>query len=149
MRTDHWQARLIQLLSVAGIVTAFYLLLYHQGKVFSACKVNAVFDCGKVSGPGSPYSSVGPIPVALIGLVGYAVIFLLIWLQDWLPIVEENLPELLIGTVGLAFLFTLYLTSLEFFAIGSFCQYCVWSAVIVLTMFILAISYLRTARSRA
>ncbi|MEJ2750972.1 MAG: vitamin K epoxide reductase family protein [Anaerolineae bacterium] len=141
MRTDHWQARLIQLLSVAGIVTAFYLLLYHQGKVFSACKVNAVFVCGQVSGPGAPYS--------LIGLVGYAVIFLLIWLQDWLPVVEENLPELLIGTVGLAFLFTLYLTSLEFFAIGSFCQYCVWSAVIVLTMFILAISYLRTARSRA
>ena len=62
---------------------------------------------------------------------------------------EENLPELLIGTVGLAFLFTLYLTALEFFAIGLFCQYCVISAVIVLMMFILAISYLRTTRTQA
>lgn len=149
MRTNHWQARVIQLLSVLGIVTAFYLFLYHQGKVFSACEINAIFDCGQVSGPGAPYSSIGPIPVALIGLVGYASIYLLVWLQDWLPIVEENLPELLMGTVGLAFLFTLYLTALEFFAIGLFCQYCVWSAVIVLTMFILAISYLRSARARA
>jgi uncharacterized membrane protein len=149
MRIDHWQARLIQLLAVPGVVTAYYLWLFHQGKVFSACEINAVFDCGQVSGPGSPYSSIGPIPVALIGLVGYAFIFLLVWLQDWLPIVEENLPELLIGTVGLAFMFTLYLTGLEFFAIGLFCQYCVISAVIVLTMFILAVSYLRTARTQA
>ena len=149
MRTDHWQARLIQLLTIPGIVTAYYLWLYHQGKVFSACEINAVFDCGQVSGPTSPYSAIGPIPVALIGFVGYALIFLLVWLQDWLPALEENLPELLIGTVGLAFLFTLYLTGLEFFAIGLFCQYCVISGVIVLTMFILAVSYLRTARTGA
>jgi uncharacterized membrane protein len=149
MRTDHWQARLIQLLAVPGMVTAYYLWLYHQGKVFTACEINAIFDCGQVSGPASPYSSIGPIPVALIGFVGYAFIFLLVWLQDWLPTIEENLPELLIGTVGLAFLFTLYLTGLEFFTIGLFCQYCVISAVIVLTMFMLAISYLRTARVRA
>lgn len=147
MRIDRWQTRLIQLLAVPGMITAYYLWLYHQGKVFSACEVNAIFDCGQVSGPTAPYSSVGPIPVALIGFVGYAFIFLLTWLPDWLPIVEENLPELLIGTVGLAFLFTLYLTGLEFFAIGLFCQYCVISAVIVLTMFILSVSYLRSART--
>ncbi len=149
MRTEHWQARLIQLLTVPGIVTAYYLWLYHQGKVFAACEINAVFDCGQVSGAGAAYSSIGPIPVALIGLVGYGFIFLLVWLQDWLPVVEDNLPELLIGTVGLAFLFTLYLTALEFFAIGLFCQYCVISAVIVLLMFILAVSYLRTTRIQA
>ena len=149
MRTEHWQARIIQLLTLPGIITAYYLWLFHEAKVFSACEINSIFDCGQVSGPGAPYASIGPIPVAMIGLVGYVFIFLLVWLREWLPLIEDNLPELLLGTVGLAFLFTLYLTALEFFAIGLFCQYCVFSAVIILLMFILAISYLRSTRSRA
>ena len=146
IRAEQWQTRLIQLLAVPGIVIAYYLWLYHKGAVFSACTVNAIFDCGQVSGPGARYASLGPIPVAMIGLVGYALIFLLTWLKDWLPVVEKNLPELLLGMIGLAFVFTLWLTGLELFTIGAFCQYCVVSAVIVTVMFILSLSYFRADR---
>ena len=143
MQTNDWQIRLIQLLSVPGMILAYYLLLFHEGTLVAACSGNGWDDCGAVSGPGAPYASIGPIPVALIGLIGYAVIFLLVWLKDWLPTVEENMPELIVGTVGLALLFTLGLTALELFVIHSFCRFCVYSAVIVVIMFGLAISYLQ------
>ncbi|MCP4423042.1 MAG: vitamin K epoxide reductase family protein [Chloroflexi bacterium] len=145
LRTENWQLRLIQLLTIPGILTAYYLWLYHEGSLFSACTINEVFDCGQVSGPGARYASIGPVPVAMIGLAGYIFIFLLVWLKDWLAIVESNLPELMTGVTGLAFLFTLWLTALEFFKIGAFCQYCLYSAAIITAMFGLAIGYLRSS----
>ena len=138
----NWQVRIIQLLAVPGMLVAYYLYLFHSGSLFTTCTVNDFFDCGQVSGPGSPYSSIGPIPVALIGLLGYAVIFLMVWLQNWIRLIADNLPELVFGVVTLAFLFTLGLTALEMFAIHAFCQYCLYSAAIILVMFVLAISYL-------
>ena len=79
---DRWQARLIQLLAVPGLLVAGYLLLYHNGALVSACKVGGWEDCGLVSGPGARYASIGPIPVALIGFAGYTTIFLATWLAD-------------------------------------------------------------------
>lgn len=143
MNIDKWQVRLIQLLSVPGLLVAFYLLLYHNGALTTTCKAGTWEDCGLVSGPGAPYASIGPIPVALIGLIGYAVIFLLTWLPDWLPFIRNNLPELLVGTIGLALVFTAGLTALEIFVIHAVCRYCLVSAGIILVMFILALSYLR------
>jgi uncharacterized membrane protein len=147
MRTENWpedwQLRLIALLSVPGIILSFFLLLYHNGNLIDVCTASGWDDCGKVSGPDAPYSSIGPIPVALIGLVGYATIFAVIWLKDWLPIVDSYVPELMVGLTGLALLFSLGLTALEIFVINYICRYCVVSAVIVLVTFILAISYLR------
>jgi uncharacterized membrane protein len=136
----YWQALVIQLLSVGGMLVAYYLYLYHYGVLFTSCTVNEFFDCGQVSGPGSPYASIGPIPVALIGLLGYASIFLVVWLRSWSDTIEQYTPELLGGLVGIAFLFTMGLTGLEMFVIHAFCQYCLYSAVIVLVMAILAVS---------
>lgn len=142
----NWQALVIQLLAVPGMLIAYYLLLYHNGVLFTTCGVSELFDCGKVSGPGSPYSSIGPIPVALIGMLGYISIFLVVWLGNWSRQIEEYLPELLIGLVGLAMLFTLGLTLLELAVIHAFCQFCLYSAAIVLVMFILAISLIINQR---
>lgn len=143
-----WQARLIQVLAVLGLLVAYYLYLYHSGSLFTTCTVNDWFDCGQVSGPAGQYSSIGPIPVALIGMLGYAIIFLLVWLQDWIPFIEDNLPEILGGVVGLAFLFTLGLTALELLVIHAFCQYCLYSAVIVLLMLLFAISFIWSRRNQ-
>jgi uncharacterized membrane protein len=136
----YWQALVIQLLAVPGMLLAYYLLLYHNGVLFTSCTVNEFFDCGQVSGPGSPYSSIGPIPVALLGLLGYASIFLVVWLGNWSDTIEEYMPELLVGLVGIAFVITLGLTALEMLVIHAFCQFCLYSAAIVLVMSILAVS---------
>jgi uncharacterized membrane protein len=81
--------------------------------------------------------------VALIGLLGYATLFLLAWLKDWLAVVEDYLPELLVGLSAVAFLFSLGLTGLELFVIHAICRYCVVSAVIISLIFVLSIDYLR------
>jgi uncharacterized membrane protein len=142
MHPQSWQVRLIQLLAVAGLFVAYYLLLYHNGTLVAVCGGSGWDDCGQVSGPDAPYSSIGPVPVALIGLLGYAFIFILTWLDGWWPTLADYLPELLVGTTGLAFLFSLGLTGLELFVIHAICRYCVVSAVLVTIMFGLAISYL-------
>jgi uncharacterized membrane protein len=140
---DNWQVRLIQLLAVPGMLLAFYLLLFHNGKLIDVCTASGWDDCGKVSGPDAPYSAVGPVPVALIGLIGYSLLFLLTWLKDWLALVEDYLPELLVALTGIAFLFTLGLTALEIFVIHAICRYCVVSAVIITIMLGLALHYMR------
>jgi uncharacterized membrane protein len=142
MKQD-WQLRLIQLLSVPGMLLAFYLLLFHDGVLVAGCASGGWFDCGQVSGPGARFASIGSIPVALMGLVGYALIFLLTWVRDWDSELINYLPEAMVGVTGLAFLFSLLLTGLELFVIGAFCQYCLISAVLVTILFGLSLSYLR------
>lgn len=147
MRNEDWQLRIIQLLVVPGLLLSFYLLLYHNGDLIVVCKAGGWEDCGRVSGPEGLFSSIGPVPVALIGLLGYALIFLVIWLKDWLTIVEDYIPELVVGLTGVAFLFSLGLTVLEAFVIHAYCRYCLVSAAIVIVIFGLAISYLRQANT--
>ena len=139
-----WHIRLIQLLAVPGMFVAFYLLLYHNGNLINVCKASGWDDCGKVSGPTAPYSAIGPIPVALIGLVGYVTIFLVSWLKEWLAIVDEYQPELMVGLTGLALLFSLGLTALEIFVIHAVCRFCIISALIIVVMFVLSIGYMRS-----
>ena len=141
-----WPIRIIQLLTIPGMMVAFYLLLFHNGDLIGACTASAWDDCGQVSGPGAKYASIGPIPVALIGLVGYVGIFLTVWLADWWSWIEENIPELVLLLTGFAFLFSLGLTILELFVINAICRYCVVSAIIVTIMFVLAIIYRRSFR---
>ncbi|MFZ0547263.1 MAG: vitamin K epoxide reductase family protein [Candidatus Promineifilaceae bacterium] len=138
-----WIVRLIQLLAVPGMLLAFFLLLYHNGRLVDVCTASGWSDCGKVSGPEAQFSAIGSVPVALIGLIGYIVLFLAAWLKDWVAIVDENLPELLLGLTAVAFLFTLGLTGLEIFVIHAVCPYCLISAVIVTIMFVLSIGYMR------
>jgi uncharacterized membrane protein len=143
MYPTNWQVRLIQLLAVPGLLLAYYLLLFHNGDLIAACPASGWEDCGRVSGPGAAYGSIGPVPVALIGLTGYALIFLVIWLKDWSIRLAEALPEILLGLTGTAFLFSLGLTALEIFVLHAVCRFCLISAVIITIMFGLAISYLR------
>lgn len=140
---EEWQLRIIQLLSVFGLLLAHYLLLFHKGMLIVSCTGSGWDDCGAVSGPTAPYSAIGPIPVALIGLAGYGLLFLLTWLKDWEPLAAGILPELLLGAAGLGFLFTIGLTLLEAFIIHAFCRYCLISAAVMTVIFILAVSYLR------
>jgi uncharacterized membrane protein len=143
-RPDDWQLRLIQLLAVVGMFIAYFLLLFHRGDLIGVCEPGGFEDCGRVSGPGAPYSTVGPIPVALIGLLGYIAMFMVVWLKDWVSVVDDYAPEILVGFTGLGFLFSMYLTALEAFVIHAYCRYCLISAGIIIVQLILAISYMRS-----
>jgi uncharacterized membrane protein len=70
-------------------------------------------------------------------------------LRAWSTVIREYLPELLLGTIGVALLFTLYLTGLELFVIHAVCRFCLVSAAIIVVMFALALSYLRNVQNEA
>ncbi len=148
-RPDDWQLRIIQFLAVVGMFVAYFLLLFHRGDIIGVCEPGGFEDCGRVSGPGAPYSAIGPIPVALIGLLGYIAIFVVIWLKDWIHLVEDYTAEIIVGFTGLGFLFSLYLTALEVFIIHAYCRYCLVSAGIITVQLVLAISYLRSVNRAA
>lgn len=144
-RPNKWQVRLIQLLAIPGLLVSFYLWLYHNGHLMAICSASGWDDCGLVSGPTARYSAIGPFPVAMIGFIGYATIFLLTWLPAWVLKLEQYLPELLLGVVGMGLLFTVGLTALEIFVIHAVCRYCLISAAIIGLMFILSVSFIRAA----
>lgn len=154
-----WQIRAIQLLSVGGIVLAYYLKLYHDEILFVQCGDGSqtIFglpiDCGLVSGPTSTWSYLKlfgfEVPIAEIGLLAYIAIFGLIWLSDLIaPLRRFVKPLLMLMTAG-GLAFSLYLTYLEAFEIKAWCKYCLYSAGIILTMFLLVGSmYLGRNRSK-
>ena len=141
MRIRDWPLRVIQLLSVPGLLVSYYLFLYHEGYVSYACIADTIFDCSRVSGPTSPYASIGEFPVAALGLIGYTAIFLAIWLRPFWPLAARFEAEIVLGFTGLGMLFTLYLKGLELIVIHALCEYCLYSAILMLVMFVLAVYY--------
>ena len=83
---------------------------------------------------------VAGVEVALIGVIGYAALFVvaLVALQPAPP--ERRWPgQLLAGMAGTGVLFTIYLTYLELFVIHAICRWCVGSAVIITSVLVLAL----------
>ncbi len=148
MRLREWPIHVIQLLSLPGLLVSFYLYLYHQEVISIRCSAGTIFDCSQVSGPASPYSSVGELPIAALGLIGYAAVFLVIWLRPFSARLTRYTGALLLLITGLGVAFTLYLKGLELLVIHALCEYCLYSALIMLAMFILALlSFTRERRS--
>src|SRR3954466_4815586 len=63
---------LIVILCLAGVVIASLALGEHYNTGSSPCSINDVWDCGTVNH--SPYAVMFGVPVAIIGIVGYALL---------------------------------------------------------------------------
>lgn len=87
----------------------------------------------------SPYSQIGPIPVAVVGLVGYLLFLVVTALQITARSLERRrtLAGLNLGLALGAFLYSVYLTYLELFVIYAICTWCVISAILVTLILIL------------
>jgi uncharacterized membrane protein len=133
------------LLSLAGIFVAAYLWLFKLGKIGTiACGTGG---CETVQL--SRYSAFLGVDVALIGVVGYAVMFLVSLAALQPANAGRRGPTALLALLaGGSLLFTIYLTYLELFVIHAICRWCVSSAVIVVLLFALALLDLRRLRRR-
>jgi uncharacterized membrane protein len=136
----------IALLSLTGLFVAVYLYLYKIGQIGTlACGTGA---CETVQL--SPQSRFLGVEVALIGVVGYAVLLLLAVLSLQPRFAGPAWPSRLLAVLsGIAVLFTAYLTALELFVIHAICRYCVASAVIIVLLFLLAARELRRSAAPA
>jgi uncharacterized membrane protein len=128
------------LMSLVGVFVSAYLYLYKLGRIGTlACGTGG---CETVQA--SQWSRFLGVEVALIGLVGYALLFGVSLLALRPSAARQAWPTgLLAGLAGGGVLFTLYLTYLELFVIHAICRWCVGSAVIILSTFILALLALR------
>ena len=103
----------------AGLAIAGYLTWTHYAGSPPVCLASG--GCERVQT--SDYSDLAGIPVALIGVAGYATILATLAIRGESGLVLSALAAL----VG--FGFSAYLTYLELFTIGAVCQWCLASAV--------------------
>ncbi len=139
------------ILSFLGFLDALYLTLNHYQNAVPPCSL--AHGCETVLT--SQYASVGPVPIALIGVFYYLALLILsvLYLQG-----KRGLPDSAsqrqAGTVGrfMAFLVVsgLVVSAILFYlqaaVIHAFCQYCLASEAIILLFFI---SYFLMPREKA
>ena len=125
----------LALLTLAGLFIASYLYLYKIGQIGTLACGSGGCETVQLS----PQSRFLGVDVALIGVVGYAVLLVLSLLALQPRFAGRAWPSRwLLWLSSGALLFSVYLTGLELFVIHAICRYCVASAVIVLLVFLLA-----------
>ena len=128
----------IGLIALLGLGIAAYLTYIHYAGIQPLCLASG--GCEKVQS--SHWSKLAGIPVATIGLVGYAAILALLFVPG-----EAGLAgTALVALVG--FGFSAYLTWIELARIHAVCQWCVASAILMTVLAVLSVVRLLTAEER-
>jgi len=134
----------IVLLALAGLLVAIYLWLYKIG-VFGQLQCGTG-SCELVQA--SRYAELFGLPVALYGVGGYAALFVvgLTGLQPRFA-ADRRVAWLLATLATVGFALTLYLTGIELFVLHAICRWCVASAAIMTTVWLLSVAGLRATPS--
>ncbi|MYE55416.1 MAG: vitamin K epoxide reductase family protein [Chloroflexi bacterium] len=130
-------------LSLTGLALATYLSVTYLSGADLACGVDG--GCGAVTT--SEYSRFLGIPVALLGVGGYAALLLGCLAALGLPQPPAMLRWGLAGIACTGFAFSAYLTATQAFLIGSYCVYCLTSASLMTALMALTVLAAVTSRS--
>jgi uncharacterized membrane protein len=114
--------------TVAGLAIATYLTIVHYTGGEAICQLSG--GCEKVQT--SSYADLAGVPVALLGLIGYAAILATFALPS-----GDRVRLLRVLLTGGGFAFSAYLTYAEVFVIEAICQWCVASAVVMTILLVL------------
>jgi uncharacterized membrane protein len=148
---------LVALLAVAGIVVASMALHVHYMDPSQAppCAVTEKFDCGAVNH--SRFAVFPPrtfdedpksghhIPVATLGIVGYALIAIFALTGRWWLAFQASL---------IGFMCAAFLSYLEAYVLEKWCIYCLWSqaivsAILLVTGIVFATQWMQSRRQKA
>ncbi len=128
--------RLIFFLSLLGVLIAIYVL---QSFLRDAPIICVNSGCELVRK--SPASYILSIPVPAFGLIGYSLITILSFIRT-----VKDSPKLPIAILSISIfgvLFVSWFTYTEFFIIKAFCTWCLISAIIMVTIFLLSLRSLQ------
>lgn len=118
--------RAIACLAVLGLAISIYLTWVHYADIEPVC--TGISDCEKVQT--SDYAELAGIPVAVLGIAGYASILASLWMR----------VEVTVLLAYVAALFSGYLTWAELFKIDAICQWCVASAVVMTALALVSVA---------
>jgi vitamin-K-epoxide reductase (warfarin-sensitive) len=135
--------RVIAVLALAGVIVSAVSLQRHYAQSATAfCDFSQKFSCDIVNR--SEWSTVQGIPVAAIGVAGYAALFVLSTLWK----VRADTPNRLLAAAIAGLAFALYLTYIEAYELMTWCILCLISLVLISLISLLAIAVkVRTARA--
>jgi uncharacterized membrane protein len=124
---------LIALLSLAGLGDALYLTIEHLTGQTVRCSVTS--GCSEVLS--SSYATVGPVPLAAFGVLAYFSAFSLATLACFGYSRARNLLYVLAAAMLAV---TLWLLYVQAFVLRAFCQYCLLSAAITISLFLILLA---------
>lgn len=137
---DKWLYRVSIALAIVGLLISIYMTIYKITSNNRMCLGSG--DCATVNA--SPYAEVNGIPVALIGVAGYAAILAVHYLEKKGGYFNQNGTLLIFGMALTGFLFTLWLIYMEVALIKAYCPFCIASQTA--TTIIFTISVMRMIR---
>jgi uncharacterized membrane protein len=140
---DHTLTKISIALAALGLLVAGYMTIYKLTDNQTMCLGSG--GCSVVNS--SIYSQVYGIPVALVGVLGYATILGILILETRRAIPESSGVLIAFGICLTGFIFTAYLIYVEIALIHALCPFCITSQVIMILIFILSI--VRLAREPA
>jgi len=130
-------------LSVLGMLVALYMTVFKLTDNQNMCLGNG--GCSVVNN--SPYAQVYGIPVAVVGVLGYAAILAVLLISARLRVHTSNEVLVSFGLCLAGFLFTIYLVYVEIALIRALCPFCLASQLIMTLLF--ALSVVRLVREPA
>jgi uncharacterized membrane protein len=134
---SRWRQPVAFALSSLALADAVYLTIQHYTNNGSlACSSSGVIDCAKVLT--SPQAVILGVPVAVIGLAYYAVMFLLNTPYAWRTTLEWVAPlRLLAIFCGMGMV--LYLISVEV-SLRTICEYCTLVHILTFALFVILVT---------
>jgi uncharacterized membrane protein len=116
------------LLGLLATAIAAYLTVTHYEESLLVCSV--VSGCETVQS--SKYAMIGPVPVAVLGLIASAAMLAIAIARRVRPDWNVNATMALFGMALAGAIFLLYLTYLEIWVIEAICQWCVSFLIVML-----------------
>lgn len=114
-------------LAVVGLGDSTYLAASHLAGETVTCVGTA--NCSDVLG--SSYAKIGPIPLAVLGVLAYFVAFSAATLAAF---GFARARTVLLAAVGAMFVTTLWLLYVQAFVLHAFCSYCLLSAALTFAL---------------
>lgn len=120
---------------IIGLLVSIYMTIFKLTSNESMCIGSK--DCSIVNA--SRYSEVNGIPVAVIGMGGYAAMLAVLLLERKPGFFQQNGTMIFFGLAVTGFLFNIYLIFVEVALIKAYCPFCITSQVSMTIIFILSV----------
>ncbi len=122
------------LLAVLGLLDSIYLVWVKYTGTYALC--GPLGNCESVNS--SQYSEIFGIPISLLGAGAFAIMIVLLLLENRGQIWSEFSSMVVFGMSLIGVLYSIYLTYIEVAVLKAICPYCVISALILVILLLLS-----------